>query len=68
MFIIFTSDAEIFEAKALYDFDGRTDRELSFKKGENLIIYNKVSADWWEGCFNGREGLIPNKYISLKHP
>ncbi|XP_069141663.1 SLIT-ROBO Rho GTPase-activating protein 1-like isoform X3 [Argopecten irradians] len=61
-------DAEIFEAVALFDFTGRTERELSFKKGDNLIIYNKMSTDWWEGCFNGKEGLIPDKYISLKHP
>ncbi|KAJ8302227.1 hypothetical protein KUTeg_021214 [Tegillarca granosa] len=61
-------DAEIFEAIALYDFEGRTERELSFKKGDSLLLYNQMSKDWWEGCSNGKEGLIPDKYISLKHP
>ncbi|XP_071121830.1 SLIT-ROBO Rho GTPase-activating protein 3-like isoform X3 [Mytilus edulis] len=60
-------DSEIFEAISLYDFDGRTDRELSFKKGRSLLLYNKVSQDWWEGVCEGKEGLIPDKYIHIKH-
>ena len=60
-------DSEIFEAISMYDFDGRTDRELSFKKGQSLLLYNKVSTDWWEGVCEGKEGLIPDKYIHIKH-
>ena len=26
----------------------------------------KVSNDWWRGAVNGKTGLIPDKYISLK--
>jgi SLIT-ROBO Rho GTPase activating protein len=51
----------------MYDFDGRTDRELSFKKGQSLLLYSKVSTDWWEGVCEGKEGLIPDKYIHIKH-
>ncbi len=51
------------EAVAQYDFQGRTDRELSFKKGTVLVVFNRVSTDWWEGALGGREGLIPDKYI-----
>ncbi|CAE1309390.1 SRGAP [Acanthosepion pharaonis] len=57
---------DLFEATALYDFEGRSGRELSFKKGETLVIFKQVSDDWWEGCFNGKEGLIPDKYVTLK--
>lgn len=60
-------DSEIYEAISLYDFDGRTDRELSFKKGQSLLLYSKVSQDWWEGVCEGKEGLIPDKYIHIKH-
>ncbi|XP_029634547.1 SLIT-ROBO Rho GTPase-activating protein 3 isoform X3 [Octopus sinensis] len=59
-------DNDLFEATALYDFEGRTERELSFKKGNTLVIFKQVSSDWWEGCFNGKEGLIPDKYVTLK--
>lgn len=59
------SDSDIKDAHALYDFQGRTERELSFKKGDSLILFEKVSTDWWEGAVGDREGLIPDKYIQV---
>lgn len=67
-FLFFLTDAQIFEAVALYDFEGRTGRELSFKKQDTLLVYHRVSQDWWEGLYQGKEGLIPDRYITLKHP
>ncbi|XP_060578641.1 SLIT-ROBO Rho GTPase-activating protein 1-like [Ruditapes philippinarum] len=60
-------DTEVYEATALYDFRGRTERELSFKKGDNLVLYTKASTEWWEGAFAGKEGLIPTNYVAIKH-
>ena len=57
----------VMEATAVFDFEARSPRELSFKRGETLVLYNKMSADWWEGCFKGKEGLIPDKYIALRN-
>lgn len=54
------------EAEAQYDFQGRTERELSFKKGDIIVVFNQVSVDWWEGAYKGKEGLIPDKYISVR--
>lgn len=54
------------EAVALFDFVARSDRELSLKKGDTVTLYSQVSNDWWKGAMNGHEGLIPDKYISLK--
>lgn len=54
------------EAVALYDFQPRTDRELSFKKGDLITILEKVSTDWWEAVINGRGGLIPDKYFAFQ--
>lgn len=59
-------EGEIIEAVAAYDFDGRSGRELSFKRGDSLVLYNQKSVDWWEGAYNGQEGLIPDKYIHQK--
>lgn len=57
---------DVIEAVAVYDFDGRSGRELSFKKGDMLILYNRVNAEWWEGASKGREGLVPDKYITVR--
>lgn len=54
------------EAVALFDFSARSERELSLRKGDTVILYSQVSNDWWKGALNGHEGLIPDKYISLK--
>lgn len=51
---------------ALYTFQARNKRELSFTKGDILTLYEKLSNDWWEGITNDeREGLVPDKYIKL---
>ncbi|KAK4871550.1 hypothetical protein RN001_015674 [Aquatica leii] len=59
-------DFESIEATAQFDFIARSDRELSLKKGDSVTLYLQVSNDWWRGAVNGQEGLIPDKYISLK--
>ncbi|KAF5285233.1 hypothetical protein FQR65_LT13297 [Abscondita terminalis] len=59
-------DSENIEATAQFDFTARSDRELSLKKGDSITLYSQVSNDWWRGTVNGQEGLIPDKYISLK--
>ncbi|XP_070151056.1 SLIT-ROBO Rho GTPase-activating protein 1 isoform X1 [Polyergus mexicanus] len=59
-------ESETLEATAQFDFNARSERELSFKKGDTLTLYTQVSNDWWRGALAGREGLIPDKYIMLK--
>lgn len=59
-------ETEVMEAVAQFDFNARSQRELSFKKGDTLMLHNQVSNDWWKGSFLGKEGLIPDKYILLK--
>ncbi|XP_011305833.1 SLIT-ROBO Rho GTPase-activating protein 1-like isoform X2 [Fopius arisanus] len=59
-------ESENLEATAQFDFNARSERELSFKKGDTITLYMQVSYDWWRGSVGGREGLIPDKYIMLK--
>ncbi|XP_052509375.1 SLIT-ROBO Rho GTPase-activating protein 2 isoform X2 [Budorcas taxicolor] len=63
-----TSDDECepIEAIAKFDYVGRTARELSFKKGASLLLYQRASDDWWEGRHNGIDGLIPHQYIVVQ--
>ncbi|XP_065572701.1 SLIT-ROBO Rho GTPase-activating protein 1-like isoform X1 [Artemia franciscana] len=59
-------ETETLEAVAQFDFNARSSRELSFKKGHQLTLYSQVSSDWWRGCHAGKVGLVPDKYILLK--
>lgn len=51
---------------ALYDYEARTDEDLSFKKGNQLEILNDTQGDWWyaRSLVTGAEGYIPSNYIA----
>lgn len=51
---------------ALYDYDARTDEDLSFKKGEHLEIINDTQGDWWlaRSKATKHEGYIPSNYVA----
>jgi len=51
------------QAKALYDYTGQTDEELSFHEGDLLSIHQKDPGGWWEGELNGRKGWVPANYL-----
>uniref|UniRef100_A0A6B2EFY3 Putative slit-robo rho gtpase-activating protein 1-like isoform x2 n=1 Tax=Phlebotomus kandelakii TaxID=1109342 RepID=A0A6B2EFY3_9DIPT len=59
-------ESDTLEATVQFDFSARSNRELSLRKGEMVILRKQVSNDWWQGTVNGKEGLVPDKYISLK--
>lgn len=58
------SSARIFVA--LYDYDARTDEDLSFRKGEHLEILNDTQGDWWlaRSKRTRQEGYIPSNYVA----
>ncbi|KAJ3649908.1 hypothetical protein Zmor_021625 [Zophobas morio] len=59
-----TTNAKIFVA--LYDYDARTDEDLSFRKGEHLEILNDTQGDWWlaRSKRTRQEGYIPSNYVA----
>ncbi|CAK9797961.1 Tyrosine-protein kinase Src42A [Anthophora quadrimaculata] len=62
-------DADVPTAKifvALYDYDARTDEDLSFRKGEHLEILNDTQGDWWlaRSKRTRQEGYIPSNYVA----
>ncbi|KAM6946261.1 SLIT-ROBO Rho GTPase-activating protein 1 isoform 2-T2 [Aplochiton taeniatus] len=59
-------EGEPIEAIAKFDYVGRSARELSFKKGASLLLYQRASDDWWEGRHNGVDGLVPHQYIVVQ--
>ncbi|XP_064414067.1 F-BAR and double SH3 domains protein 2 isoform X3 [Latimeria chalumnae] len=55
-------DSSVSFVKALYDYEGQTDDELSFPEGAIIRILNKENQEddgFWEGEFNGRVGVFP---------
>lgn len=51
---------------ALFDYEARTDDDLSFKKNELLEILNDMQGDWWwaRSLVTGKCGYIPSNYIA----
>ncbi|XP_069065537.1 rho GTPase-activating protein 4 isoform X2 [Pleurodeles waltl] len=58
-------ESDIVEVTAKFDYMGRTPQELSFKKGDTLVLHRKTSEVWWMGELNGTKGLIPHSYIII---
>uniref|UniRef100_A0A6Q2WRX2 SLIT-ROBO Rho GTPase-activating protein 2 n=1 Tax=Esox lucius TaxID=8010 RepID=A0A6Q2WRX2_ESOLU len=63
---LIVSESDPIEAIARFDYSGRTNRELSFKKGASLLVFRRASDDWWQGRHGGVDGLVPHQYIVLQ--
>eukprot|EP01125_Pyxidicula_operculata_P008053 TRINITY_DN2724_c0_g1_i1.p1 TRINITY_DN2724_c0_g1~~TRINITY_DN2724_c0_g1_i1.p1 ORF type:complete len:1027 (-),score=294.17 TRINITY_DN2724_c0_g1_i1:177-3257(-) len=50
-------------AKAMYDYSGQSQDELSFKEGDIITILKKDPGGWWEGELRGQRGWIPANYV-----
>jgi len=50
-------------ARALYDYQGQTGEELSFREGDMVAIVKKDPGGWWEGELQGRRGWLPANYV-----
>uniref|UniRef100_A0AAR2JJP3 Tyrosine-protein kinase n=1 Tax=Pygocentrus nattereri TaxID=42514 RepID=A0AAR2JJP3_PYGNA len=51
---------------ALYDYEARTEDDLSFQKAERFQILNNTEGDWWEArsLTTGGTGYIPSNYVA----
>ena len=45
--------------KALFDFEGELPCDLSFKRGDVIVITDRQADDWWEGELDGKAGIFP---------
>ncbi|XP_068398715.1 SH3 domain-containing protein 19 isoform X4 [Eschrichtius robustus] len=53
------------KAKALYDFHGENEDELSFKAGDIITELESVDDDWMSGELRGKSGIFPKTYIQF---
>ena len=58
---------DLFEiVRALYDFYGQTDKELTFAEGEILTVFRDLGPEWLEGQDEqGRVGIFPTNYVQM---
>lgn len=59
------------EAIAKFNFNGDTQVEMSFRKGERITLLRQVDENWYEGRIPGtsRQGIFPITYVDvLKRP
>nr|1UUE_A Chain A, SPECTRIN ALPHA CHAIN [Gallus gallus] len=48
---------------ALYDYQEKSPREVTMKKGDILTLLNSTNKDWWKTEVNGRQGFVPAAYV-----
>lgn len=51
--------------KALFDFKGRQDDELTFKTGDLIVVLHELGQDWRKGEFTGKIGILPKSYVTM---
>ncbi|XP_058527790.1 sorbin and SH3 domain-containing protein 1 isoform X33 [Ochotona princeps] len=59
------------EAVAKFNFNGDTQVEMSFRKGERITLLRQVDENWYEGRIPGtsRQGIFPITYVDvIKRP
>ncbi|KAF8336238.1 SH3 domain-containing protein [Amanita rubescens] len=55
------------EAIALYDLEAEEDKDLSIRKGDEIIKISAVTKNWWVGTLaDGRRGFFPANYVELR--
>ncbi|XP_076071244.1 F-BAR and double SH3 domains protein 2-like isoform X2 [Mytilus galloprovincialis] len=58
-------------ARALYDYSGLSDEELSFNEGMLIKVLRKddngVDDGYWEGEINGKVGVFPSLVVEVLH-
>lgn len=59
------TEVEPRDAKALYNYKARSDKELSFKKGDIIQVFKRSNNDWWDGSLEGIDGFVPCAYVQL---
>ncbi|KAL6050144.1 Protein fam13b [Balamuthia mandrillaris] len=51
-------------ARAWYDYTAASPSELSFSKGDVLLVMDKHNSGWWKGEKNGVVGYFPATYCA----
>ena len=53
-------------AIALWDFRGERPTDLSFNKGDSILVIQRYDNGWWEGELNGVIGDFPCNFVEVE--
>mmetsp|Transcript_3376 Transcript_3376/g.3774 ORF Transcript_3376/g.3774 Transcript_3376/m.3774 type:complete len:792 (-) Transcript_3376:168-2543(-) len=56
--------AEAVAMTAIYNYEAKEANELSFEKGDTVVVTGYPSEDWWMGTSKGNEGVFPRTYVA----
>ncbi|KFB47500.1 AGAP011487-PA-like protein [Anopheles sinensis] len=60
--------SKIPHAKAFYDFSSSETSDISFRKGDIILLKKKIDHNWCVGEVNGKEGAVPLNHIKVIVP
>jgi hypothetical protein len=52
-------------AKAKFNFTAQTPMEVSFLKGESVVLTRRIDKNWFEGRVGSRKGILPVAYVDI---
>eukprot|EP00474_Spongospora_subterranea_P009779 CRZ10237.1 hypothetical protein [Spongospora subterranea] len=55
-------------AVGLFDFNATDATEISFKKGDTLVVLQQLPDGWFQVDFNGKLGYAPGNHLKLTKP
>ncbi|XP_069130839.1 E3 ubiquitin-protein ligase SH3RF3-like isoform X1 [Argopecten irradians] len=55
-------------AKALYNYEGKDQGDLSFRKGDLILLRKKVDENWFHGELGSQHGFFPASYVQVIIP
>ncbi len=53
---------------SIFDFQGKDERELQFKKGQILEVRRKDESGWAKGTIDDKTGWLPLRFVSKITP
>ncbi|KAM4575945.1 vinexin isoform 4-T8 [Odontesthes bonariensis] len=61
-------DKKMKAARAKFNFQAQSPKELTLQKGDIVYIHRQVDANWFEGEHHGRAGIFPTSYVEILPP
>ncbi|XP_033111354.1 E3 ubiquitin-protein ligase SH3RF1-like [Anneissia japonica] len=55
-------------AEALFKYDAQEPCDLSFNKGDMVILRKRIDENWYLGELNGKVGFFPAAYVKVVNP
>ncbi|KAG8196985.1 hypothetical protein JTE90_013133 [Oedothorax gibbosus] len=55
-------------AKALYPYEAKVPGDLTFKKGDVIILRKRADQNWFYGELGGKSGFVPASFVQVVVP